>query len=133
MSMKNATRQFNSPRLWWAIAWLLLAAVVIASLVHLPAPNVPLPQGFDKYEHIAAYAVLSGYFGQLLRGPHWHFNALLGLFYLGALLEVLQGMTAYRSMDSLDQVANTFGLMLGWLACRTPLGEIVQAIDQRLA
>lgn len=131
--MKSATRQFNCPSVWWALGWLLIAAVIIASLAHLPAPQLTLPQGFDKYEHIAAYGVLSGYFGQLLHGPRWHALVLGALFLLGALLELLQGMTAYRSMEGLDLLANSIGLMLGWLACRTPLSEIVHALDRRWA
>lgn len=131
--MNNATRHFHAPRLWWALAWLLVGAVVIASLAHLPAPDVPLPQGFDKYEHLFAYCVLSGYFGQLLRGPRWHAVAVLGLFVLGALLELLQGLTAYRSMDGMDLLANSLGLVAGWLACRTPLAELIQRLDARWA
>ena len=126
-------RELNRKSLWWAIAWGLLALVFIASLIPMPATTMELPQGFDKYEHIFAYAVLSGYFGQLLSRYALHLRYALALFCMGALLEVLQGLTGYRSPDYYDLAANSIGVVLGLLLCLTPLKGVVAMLDARLA
>lgn len=125
-------RQLKHRKLWWTIAWALLAFVFIASLIPMPAPPVELPQGFDKYEHILAYASLSGYFGQLLSRFRLHLGCALALFGMGALLEVLQGLTGYRSPDYYDLAANGIGVLLGLLLCLTPLKGVVAVLDANL-
>lgn len=77
--MNQGNKSFNFPRLWWSLAWLLVFAVVIGSLARLPEAPMPLPQGFDKYEHVFAYTLLSGYFGQLLADPWRHAKAAAAL------------------------------------------------------
>ena len=131
--MELHNNSLNFPRFWWTLAWLLVATVVIGSLAQLPQAPMPLPQGFDKYEHIFGYTVLSGYFGQLLVGARRHAAAAVALFLLGGTLELLQGMTGYRSMDVMDLLANGIGIVLGWLACRTALGKLIWCVDRRFA
>lgn len=126
-------RELKHRKLWWAIAWGLLTFVFIASLIPMPAPPVELPQGFDKYEHILAYASLSGYFGQLLSRFRTHLRYALALFCMGALLEVLQGLTWYRSPDYYDLAANGIGVLLGLLLCLTPLKGLVAMLDAKMA
>jgi VanZ family protein len=110
----------------------MLAVVIIASLVPVPAPPMELPGGFDKYEHVFAYAMLSGYFGQLFTRTALHMRAAVALIALGGLLEVLQGQTSYRSADPFDLLANTLGVLAGFFACRTVLGTLVARLDLAL-
>ena len=131
--MDQGNKPLNFPRFWWGLAWLLVFAVVIGSLARLPEAPMPLPQGFDKYEHVFAYTLLSGYFGQLLADPWRHAKAAAALFFLGGTLELLQGWSGYRSMDTMDLIANSLGIAAGWLACRTPLGSLLYAFDQRVS
>ena len=126
-------RELKRRKLWWAIAWGLLAFVFIASLIPMPAPPVELPQGFDKYEHILAYAILSGYFGQLLSRFRLHLRYAFALFCMGAMLEVLQGLTWYRSPDWYDLAANSVGVVLGLLIGLTPLRGVVALLDAKFA
>ena len=54
-------REFRWPYRWLALWGLMLAAVIATSL--LPARDLPSApfSGFDKVEHLLAYAVLSAY------------------------------------------------------------------------
>jgi VanZ family protein len=98
-------------RLWIALSLVLLAAVLFASL----QPNLgpPVPSGFDKIEHLAAYTVLALWFtGLVARGRYWAVAA--GLLALGFLIEVLQWrMGLGRSAETLDMLANALGVGLG--------------------
>ncbi len=125
-------RELKLKTLWWSLAWALLAFVFVASLIHMPAPLTQLPQGFDKIEHIAAYGSLSFYFGQLISRFKLHLRYAFALFFMGALLEVLQGLTTYRSPDWHDLVANSIGVALGVLLCLTPLRRVVAILDSKL-
>jgi len=125
-------RELKLKTLWWAMAWALLAFVFIASLIPMPTPPVQLPEGFDKYEHIAAYGSMSFYFGQLFSRFTLHLRYAVALFCMGALLEVLQGLTWYRSPDLYDLAANSVGVVLGLLLCLTPLKSLVATLDAKL-
>ena len=126
-------RELKRRKLWWAIAWGLLAFVFIASLIPMPPPPMDMPGGFDKYEHILAYGTLSGYFGQLLSQYRLHLRYAFSLFCMGAMLEVLQGLTWYRSPDWYDLAANSVGVVLGLLIGLTPLRGVVALLDAKFA
>jgi hypothetical protein len=61
-----------------------------------------LPGGFDKYEHVLAYATLCGFFGQLTQRFQLHLKISLGFIGMGALLELPLGLTWYRILDVFD-------------------------------
>jgi VanZ family protein len=126
-------RELHYKKLWWRLAWALVAFVFITSLIPMPPPPIDLPGGFDKYEHVLAYATLCGFFGQLLQRFQLHLKISLALIGMGALLEVLQGLTWYRSPDLFDIAANSVGVVSGLVACQTPLGRIIVWLDARIA
>jgi VanZ family protein len=103
--------QLRRRRLWIALSLVLLAAVLVASL----QPNLgpPVPSGFDKIEHLAAYILLALWFtGLVARGRYWAVAA--GLLALGFMIEVLQWrMNLGRSAEMLDMLANTLGVGIG--------------------
>lgn len=91
--------------------WICLAIVLILSLTKDPDPS--LGTGWDKSNHLLAFAVLAllgrlSYPGRRLLLP-------LGLLGYGLLIEVLQSMTGYRSADIEDLLADTLGILLGCL------------------
>ena len=103
--------QLSRRRLWIALSLVLLAAVVFASLQ--PNPGPPVPAGFDKVEHLAAYILLALWFtGLVARGRYW--LVALGLLALGLLIEVLQWrMNLGRAAEGLDMLANALGVGVG--------------------
>lgn len=113
-------------RLWRSIGWGLVALVVVLSLI--PAPQLPDVGVSDKFEHLLAYAVLMAWFGQTHGARLLPF---LGLVFMGAALEVLQGMTGYREMSAYDQIANMLGVCLGWLSARR-YPDVLARIEARL-
>lgn len=101
---------------WLTAGWVMVVAVVLLSLT----PNLPVKvsvANVDKLEHAVAYLVLMAWFGGLSpRAVHrW---VALGLLALGALIEVAQGLSGYRSADRWDLVADGLGIALGWLIAR---------------
>lgn len=112
--------------LWYVIGALLLLAIIIGSLVPVPridaAPN-------DKLVHFLIYFLLMAWFGQLQSRRWW---LVLGFVSLGLLLELIQGQTRYRTFEWLDVIANSAGVLAAWAVVMTPLGQILNRIDQWL-
>ncbi len=72
--------------------------------------------GWDKVNHALAFAVLA-----VLGGcsyPRRTAQVLLGLLAYGGIIELLQGLTGYRSAEWLDLAADAVGLSFGWALMR---------------
>ena len=110
---------------WLTLGRMGIVAVIVLSLLPLPQiPAVP-PQG-DKIEHVLAYAVLTFWYSQLCadaRALAWRAVAFAAL---GGALEIVQGMTPYRSAEWLDFVADAAGALLGFIAGLTPANRLLQ-------
>jgi VanZ family protein len=115
---------------WLVLGWLWVAVLVFLSLT----PNPPEPVRFlyaDKLEHALAYCLLMLWFCQVyVRRTQRLFAAAL-LVAMGITMEFLQGMTGYRSFEFADMVANSTGVLLGWVWARTALGHIGRALETK--
>ena len=82
----------------------------------MPAPLLPddaLLNWWDKAQHAVVFAVL-----MLLGGatyPKNPFIVLLTLLFYGAMIEVLQALTSWRSGDLLDWYADAVGALFAWM------------------
>lgn len=124
-------RDFARPRLWLRLWLMLLGLTLLVCL--LPLPSVPVPLShFDKLEHALGYAVLSAYAAMLFARGRGVGLAVLGLGLFGGAIELLQGVTPWRSADPLDAVFNTLGAALGALIWFTPAAAALQWVDRRL-
>lgn len=115
---------------WLTAGWVMVVAVVLLSLT----PNLPLKvsvSNIDKLEHALAYGVLMAWFGGLSpRAAHgW---VALGLLALGAVIEVAQGLSGYRSADHWDLLADAIGIAFGWLLARHAAREGFAWAERRL-
>lgn len=113
-------------RVWLAIGWSLVVLVTVLSLI--PGRDLPDIRVSDKVEHLLAYFTLMAWFGQI-HGAR--LVPVLALVALGGTLEVLQGMSGYREMSAYDQLANTLGVGLGWLATRR-FPDLLVRLEARL-
>ncbi|QIL21673.1 VanZ family protein [Thermomonas sp. HDW16] len=109
---------------------LAIAVVVIGSL--LPARDLPSVPVSDKFEHFAAYAVLSAGAVQLfVRRLSWGFVCIL-LVLMGIGLEYLQAqMGLGRQLDRADALANTIGALIGLASAFTPWRDALLRFDRR--
>ena len=111
-------------RLWLGTWLAMIAAVVVVSLI--PPPSLPPVafDGIDKVEHVVGYFVLSAMGCALFARMPTRARIAAALVALGVGLEIAQGqLTANRTPDVLDAVANAIGVVLGLMA--TPLRRVV--------
>lgn len=116
--------------LWLALGWALLLAIVIISLV--PALPVDLSDDRDKLGHLMAYGTLMFWWSLLLPSRRARLAAALAFVLMGAVLEVLQAMTGYRSGEVADALANAGGVALGLAFGFTPLRGGLHWAEARL-
>jgi VanZ family protein len=110
----------TSPRLHRAAFWGCLLAVVVLSL--LPGERLPAVFAWwDKAQHALGFAILTG-LGLLAYGQvRWRLPA--GLLLLGALIELAQGASGWRTGDWRDLLADAVGIVLTLLLWRRFVGE----------
>ncbi len=97
----------------WAFFTCVLAVLVLA-LVAAPPPM--LTTGWDKSNHLLAFAVMTWLGSKAF--PQRLATLLLSLLAYGALIEILQSFTATRSAEWLDLFADALGILLGWALIR---------------
>jgi VanZ family protein len=112
-----------------AFGWLLVAGVTVGSLI--PA-GVIRGVGFsDKIMHATSYFLLMTWFaGLYARRRHAYIAAIL--LVLGLMLEILQGRTSYRMFDLEDLLANTLGVVAGFVLSFWLLAGWCQRLERRL-
>lgn len=91
-----------------------------------------LPNVGDKWQHILAYFVMMSWFSQLLVRKTLLITAAFCFFAMGVVLEFLQGLTGYRSLDYFDVLANSIGILLGLGLAFTPLSRVLSWGDRRV-
>ena len=97
----------------WRLALLALLAV-ISFLALTPAPPSGIDSGWDKLNHLAAFAVLAlaAGFSAAASARHAGRSALALLVY-GGLIELLQSRMPPRQGEWADLLADAVGILLG--------------------
>jgi len=124
-------RPLKYVNLWLILGWGMVLLVVAVSLIPSPADLVPFKTS-DKLAHFMVYFVVMSWFGFIyLQGKKY---LILGVVFIlmGILLEVLQGMTTYRTMEYRDIMVNSLGVLAGWLLSRTRLSSFLIFFEQRI-
>lgn len=117
MSLTVNLTPLRYSRLWFSMAYIMLAVVAIVSL--MPAPD--LMGTSDKLLHLLTYAFMSAVFSTLVCRNMSLFKVVPGLILFGIVLEFLQGMTGYRYLEVNDMLANSVGVFAGLLVRLTPI------------
>ena len=111
-----------------------MVLVIYLSLVSGPLPIDVIASDESAHRliygiaHVLAYGTLMLWFLQLYARSRRTIIAS-GLIALGTVLEGLQGFTVDRYPGYLDLVANTAGVMLGWLLGKTRLSKTLETIE----
>lgn len=124
----NARPTLQFPWFWQGLGWMMVMAVIWASLTPSPPP-LPGPLSWDKADHFLAYGSMMYWFAQAFI-RHWRWP--LFLLGLGLILELLQGLGGVRTLDPFDMLANALGVLLGYGLANTFLGQAVARIDRWL-
>ena len=100
------------------------ASVVAVLVMSLAPTGVQLPTtGWDKTNHLAGFATLA-ILGSWAYGNRTA-TVMAALLAFGALIEVLQSFTSYRTAEWGDLLADALGIAIGWgwIGVRRTLGR----------
>ncbi len=108
----------------------MVAFVLTVSL--LPEKNLKgfTPPGGDKLHHFLAYGSMMAWFAQLY--PRHRLWYALGFVAMGVAIEFIQPILSGRYFEWYDALANTVGVILGWIAMRSPLARSIAWADRCL-
>lgn len=111
-----------APRPFW-IALLATLALAVGALALTPHPPSTLDTGWDKLNHVLAFAALAFCAQHAAQGSRWPAPAWQGLvFAWGVLIELAQTQVPGRHGEWPDLLADAVGMALGvgaaWLILR---------------
>lgn len=115
MSMLKAHPQLKLHYLWLGIGYALIVLVIFLSLTSNPVDTGLSFPYEDKLFHAFAYFTLMAWFGQIYHRPVQRKLFAVIFIFLGILLEYLQSFDPNRSAEFGDMIANTSGVLLGYL------------------
>jgi len=101
---------------WVHLTLLLLSSIATLSL--WPAAYLPSVPGTDKTHHFIAYAALI--LPTALKQPKYYLAIVVGFITFSGAIELIQPYVN-RYGEWLDMVANTLGLLCGWLFAKVML------------
>lgn len=118
--------------LWLTLGVLYIGFILAGSLLRVPEISIMEFEFRDKVIHFTLYFILVAWFAQLYKKNFARIVILMAAILLGMIIESLQGMTAYRSFDYFDGLANSIGAICAFLLARTSFDSILSKIDSRL-
>ncbi len=125
-------RELRFVILWLILGWTLVGLVVFFSVITSPPETLGLLGG-DKLLHFSTYAVIMVWFGLIYLPGRAYLNLGVGFIMMGIVLEFIQGVTGYRSLEYFDMIANAIGVSIGWLLAKTRLSYALTNMESWLA
>jgi VanZ family protein len=119
---------FRYAKIWLTLGWLLIGAVIFLSLWPMPPQPLEFEQS-DKLTHITVYLTLMLWFANIYPQRSSQLRLSIGFFVMGVCLELLQGMTQYRTFSYTDILANGIGIFLALYLARTRLATYLLRLD----
>ena len=112
------------------LGYFLVIALIYVCLTPNPPDTSTVSFG-DKIAHLLGYALLFLWFAQIYQRAT-HLKLAILLIVLGVLVEIAQGFTGYRAFEFADMLANTSGVIIGWLIAATPAASLLSALEKQL-
>lgn len=97
---------------WWRLVLIVMLGLV-SWLALAPKPPPELSTGWDKLNHLLAFAALAVVSVMAFARARWRIAA--GLLAYGGLIEVLQSFTPTRVAEPVDLLADGLGIAIGLL------------------
>jgi VanZ family protein len=104
--------------------------IVFFSLDPSP-PELGTFPGQDKVMHFMVYTFLMLWFGCCYMPGKTYRYLGIGFILMGIVLEIIQGLVGYRSMEYFDMLVNSIGVAMGWLLAGTRLSSALIQIESR--
>jgi VanZ family protein len=118
-------------RLWQFLGFVLIAAVIVASLVPEP-PQIP-GDAENWLGHTIVYGSMMGWFARLHPTLRARVGWVITFAAMGVAIEFAQEFTGYRTYDERDMLANAVGVIAGWFASPPRLPDGIATADLWLA
>ncbi len=118
-------------QVWVFIGWTMVCLIIYLSLTTTGSVVVG---GFfnDKVSHTLGYFCLMLWFMQLYTGKGTRLLYALLFVAMGIGLEYLQGLGGVRVFELADMMANTSGIVLGWLAATLGMDRLLLWFESRV-
>lgn len=123
-------RQLKYFWLWLLVGYLYVAYIIYGSLTSNPI-DVPIDD-FDKVMHFAAYALLMMWFAMIYYKAKARVIHAVLFIGLGVGLEFAQQAGGVRYFEFSDMIANSLGVMAGYVVTRGCGKYHLYRIEQRL-
>ncbi len=115
-------------KIWLFLGQLYILFIFSASLLTVPEVNINIAF-LDKIVHFLLYFLLVGWFIQLYPQSHSKRIIVIAAISMGMLIEILQGMTLYRSFELADELANSIGAISAFTLDRSGLIRGLNSLD----
>ena len=133
--VSKINQQFEGERLKYFWGWLLIGYLYLAYIIYgslTPDPVNIHVDGFDKVMHFSAYALLMMWFAMIFHKSITRNIYALLFVLLGVGLEFAQQAGGVRYFEFSDMVANSLGVLAGYLVTRGCGKYHLFRIEQRL-
>jgi len=109
----------------------LVGLIIYLSLTPHPPEPLSFPNA-DKLEHAFVYGLVALWFFQIYLPVRSRVIGAILLVGLGIGLEFVQRWTGYRHFELCDMVANSVGVLIGFVLAHTSLGRMFVFIESNL-
>lgn len=105
-----------------------MVLIVISMSLHPNPPDTRAVFMGDKLLHGLTYIFLMIWFCQLYKSSSYKYVGLY-LLLLGVLIEIAQWGTGYRFFELADVVANSSGILIGWMLVKIWFANLFKSIE----
>lgn len=129
--MSNSRAQnLQFHQVWLVIGWSIIFLVIYLSL-NTGGLNVVSSMFNDKISHALGYSALMLWFLQLYKTLRQRLVLAFSFVLMGVTLEFLQGLGGVRIFEVADMLANTTGILMGWIAASLGLDRLLAWFEVR--